>query len=123
MCNIIQIQLGSDELWPRPGFWVYVHYDLDVGYMTLGKGHDTPLSHGQQLCKLLSRSDLAVRSFDPDTDNWYVCSVTLGQGHDTFLSHGQQLCEISSKSNMAVRCYGPDMDFWYVCTMTLTSEI
>ena len=34
-------QWDSDELWP--GFWVYVHYDLDFGYMTLGQGHDIPL--------------------------------------------------------------------------------
>ena len=61
--NIIQIQLGSEELWPGHGFWVYVHCDLDLGGMTLGQGHDTPLSHGQQLCEILSRMDKRLRSY------------------------------------------------------------
>ena len=77
-------------------------------------------------CEILSRSNLAVRSNDPDTDFGYVCTVTLtfgdmslGQGHDTPLGHGEQLCEIS-RSNMAVRSCGQDTDFGYVCTVTLT---
>ena len=45
--------------------------------MTLNQGHDTPLGHGQQLCEILSRSNLAVRSYGPDTDFEYVCTVTL----------------------------------------------
>ena len=44
--------------------------------MTLGQGHDTPLAHGQQLCEI-SRSNMAVRSYGPDTDFGYVCTVTL----------------------------------------------
>ena len=28
----------------------YVHCDLDLGDMTFGQGHNTPLGHGQQLC-------------------------------------------------------------------------
>ena len=75
--NIIQIQLGSEELWPGHGFPVYVHCDLDLGDMTLGQGHDTPLGHGQQLCEILSRSNLAVRSNGPDTDFHHMCTVTL----------------------------------------------
>ena len=75
--NITQIQLGSEELWPRHGFPVYVHCDLDLGEMILGQGHDTPLHHGQQLCDILSRSNLAVRSYGPDTDFQYMCTVTL----------------------------------------------
>ena len=106
-----------------------MHCDLDLGDMTLGQGHDTPLSPGQQLCEIISRSNLAVRSYGPDTDYGYVCTLTLtsdmtlGQGHDTPLSHGQQLCVILSRFNMAVRNYGPDTDFGYVCTVTLTLEI
>ena len=49
MSNIIQIQLSSEELWPGHGFPVFVHCDLDLGDMTLGEGHDTPLGHGQQM--------------------------------------------------------------------------
>ena len=75
--NIIQIQLGSEELWPRHRFPVCVHCDLDLGDMTLGQGHDTPLGHGQQLCEIISRSDKGVRSYGQDTDFQYVCTVTL----------------------------------------------
>ena len=75
--NIIQIQLSSEVLWPGHGFPVYMHCDLDLGDMTLGQGHDTPLGHGQQLSEILSRSNLAVRSYGPDTDFQYVCTVTL----------------------------------------------
>ena len=61
----------------RTRFWVCVHYDLDLGDMTLGQGHDTPLGHGQQLCEILSRSNIAMRSYDPETDLGHVCTVTL----------------------------------------------
>ena len=77
MWNIIQIQFGSEELWPGHGFSIYVHCDLDLGDMTLGQGHDTPLGHGQQLCEIPSRSNLAVRSHGPDKDFRYVSTVTL----------------------------------------------
>ena len=75
--NIIKIQHGSEELWPRHGFPVCVHCDLGLRDMTLGQGHDTPLGHGQQLCEILSISNLAVRSYGPDMDFQYVCTVTL----------------------------------------------
>ena len=92
--------------------------------MNLGQGHDKSLSHGQQLCEI-SRSNIAVRSYGPDTDFGYKCTVTLAldKGHDTPLGHGQQLCEILSRSNIAVMSYGPDRDLGYVCTVTLTLEI
>ena len=41
--------------------------DLGLRDMTLGQGHDTPLGHGQQLCEILSRSSMAVKSYGPDT--------------------------------------------------------
>ena len=130
--NIIHIKHGSQELWPGHGFPVYVHCDLDIGDMTLGQGHDTPLSQGQQLCEIISRSEKGVRSYGPDTmwtdgqtDRWTdrTIPIYLGQGQDTPLGNGQQLCEISSRSNLPVRSYGPDTDFQYVCTVTLTLEI
>ena len=74
---IIQIQLGSEELWPGHRFRVCVHCDLYLGDMTLGQGHDISLGHGQQLCEILSRSNLAVRSYGQDTDFGYVCTVTF----------------------------------------------
>ena len=52
--NIIKIQLGSDELWRRHGFSVYMHRDLDLVDMNLGQGHNTPLSYGQPLYEKLS---------------------------------------------------------------------
>ena len=61
----------------RTRFWVCVHCDLDFGDMTSGQGHDTPLGHGQQLCEILSRSNLAVGSYSQDMDMRYVCTVTL----------------------------------------------
>ena len=45
--------------------------------MTLDQGHDTTLGYGQQLCEILSRSNMVVRSYGPDTDFGYVCTVTL----------------------------------------------
>ena len=56
------------NLWPGIRFWVCVHGDLGLECMTLGKGHDTLLGPGQQLCKILSRSNMAVRSCGTDTD-------------------------------------------------------
>ena len=73
--NIIQMQHGSEELWSGHIFRVYVHCDL--GDMTLSQGHGTPLGHGQQLCEILSRSNMVVKSYCPDTDFGYVCTVTL----------------------------------------------
>ena len=75
--NIIQIQHDSEELWPGHGFWVCVHCDLDLGGMTLGQSYDTPFGHGQQLWEILSRSNMVVKSYGPDTDFGYVCTVTL----------------------------------------------
>ena len=98
--------------------------------MTLGKGRDAPLSHEQQLCVILSRSNMAMRSYGPDTRLWVCvhCDLDLGyvtssQCHHTPLSHGQQLCEISFSSKAKVRRYVPDTDFECVCTVTLTSDI
>ena len=62
---------------PNTHFLVYVHFDLDLGGMTLGQDHDTPLGNGQELCEILSRSNMAVRSYGPDTELGYVCTVTL----------------------------------------------
>ena len=77
MRNTIQIQRGSHKLWPEHRFLVCVHCDLDLRDMTLGQNRDTLLSHGQQLCEILFRSNMAVRSYGLDTDFRYVCTVTL----------------------------------------------
>ena len=57
--------LGMCALWPWP--W---RYDL------WSRSWHT-LSHGQEMCKILSRSNMAVRSYGMDIDFWYVCTVTL----------------------------------------------
>ena len=54
--------------------------------MTLDQSHDTSLGHGQQLCEILSRSNMAVRSFGPDTDFGYVCPFL-----PTLACHNRQL--------------------------------
>ena len=45
------------------GFWICVHCDLELGDMTLGEGHDKSLRYGKKLCKILSRSNMTVRSY------------------------------------------------------------
>ena len=60
---------GPDEV------LVYLHCDLDD--MTFGQGHETRYGHGHQLCEILFRSNLAVRSYGPDTDFGYVSTLTL----------------------------------------------
>ena len=45
--------------------------------MTLDQGHDTPLGHEQQLFEILSRSNMAVRSYGPDVDFGFVSTMTL----------------------------------------------
>ena len=57
-----------------------MHCNLDLGDMPLGQGHDIPLGHGQQLCVILSRSNMAVRRYGPDTDFGYVCTMTFTLG-------------------------------------------
>ena len=71
----IPFQLDTKESWPRYRFRVCVHCDLDLGVITLGRG--PPLSHGLQLCDILSRSNMAVKSYGPDMDFVYKCTITL----------------------------------------------
>ena len=44
--------------------------------LTLDQGHATPLGHGQ-LCEILCRSNMAVRSYGPGTDFGDMFTVTL----------------------------------------------
>ena len=46
-------------------------------HVTLSQGYETFLGHGQQLCKILSRSNMTVRCYGQDTDFGYMCSMTL----------------------------------------------
>ena len=47
-------------------FWLYVHCDLELRNMTLASNHDTPFGHGQYMWKLLSTSNVELRSYGPD---------------------------------------------------------
>ena len=66
--------------------------DLDLGGLTLDQSHYTLLSQEQVLGEILSRSNLAVRSYG---HGFWVCvhrdlhvrDMNLGQGHDTPLGH------------------------------------
>ena len=78
MCEILsRSNLAVRSYGPGHGFWVYRHCDLDLGDMTLGQGHDTPLGHGQLVCEILSRSNFVVRRYGLDTDFGYMCTMTL----------------------------------------------
>ena len=61
----------------RIRFWVCVHCDHELGVITLGQGHDTSFGHRQKVYEMLSRSNLTVRSYGPDTDFRYMYTVTL----------------------------------------------
>ena len=74
--SIIPINLTIKSYGPDTDFWYECFVNLTLR-LTLGEGHDTPLSHGQQLCEILSRSNMTVRSYGPDTYFGYVCTVTL----------------------------------------------
>ena len=147
--NIIQIQLGSEDLCPGHRFPVYVHCDLDLGDMTLDQGHDTPLGHGQQVCEILSRSNLAVRSYGPERDFQYMCTVTLTleiwpgikvMTHPLVMDFNcvkyypdrtreyevmaQTRCEQTDRqTDRQGDSYIPNTAFQYMCTVTLTLEI
>ena len=106
--------LGMCELWPWP--W---RNDSDsrvnLGSCTI-------------IAKMLSRSNLPVRSYGLDKDFGYVCRVTLtSEVWPSVMSwhtgHGQYVGEILSRYNFEVRSYSLDTDFWYMCTVTLTLEI
>ena len=69
---IIQTQHDSKELRPGHGFWLCTHFDLDHCRYDLAHSYDKPSVHGQLLCKILSRSNMAVRSYSW-TRNLPIC--------------------------------------------------
>ena len=50
---------------------------IDLRDMSFVQGCDTPLGHGQQLCEVLSRSNMAVRSYYQDFGNVWTVILTL----------------------------------------------
>ena len=95
---IIQIQYDRKELWSERGVWVCMHYDLN-GNITVGQCHDTPFCNGRQLCKILSRSNMAVKELRPSHGFWLCvyCEIglgdmTLGQCHALAVGNGKQFC-------------------------------
>ena len=119
--NIIQIQLGSEELWPGHRFPVCVHCDIDLGDMTLGQG----LCGGGGI-KVMTHpwvmDNNCVKYYLDPTRQWEVMAQTRVLGkcalrpwpwiydlwsrswHD--LGSWTRLCEISG-SDKGVRNYGP----------------
>ena len=100
-----------------------VNCDLDLGVVSLSKGHDT-------IAWYIIKIQLGSDNLWPRHGFGYVCTVTMTSEISPWvkvmthpLDHGIQLCEILSRSNLARGSYGPDTDFGYVCTVTLTSEI
>ena len=104
--------------------------DLGLGDMTLSQGHDTPLGHGQQLCEILSRSNMAVRSYGPDMDFGYVCTVTLTLEEWPWV---KVMIHPSAMDNNCEKYYLDATWQWrvmarthifcYVCIFTLTLEV
>ena len=88
--------------------------------MAFVQGHKTPLGHKQQLCEILSKSNITVVSYWP-TRVLAMCALWpwpriygLGSAHDTPFGWGQQSCEILCRSNLTVRSYHTDKDSTYL---------
>ena len=69
-----QSKMVNKELWTGQQFWLCVQCDLDLQGTDLGRGHDTPLGHGQQLCKKLSRPGQTLQFYSADMD---ICDFDL----------------------------------------------
>ena len=54
-----------------------VHCDLDLGNMTLVQVKTHLCCHWQQMCEMLTISNMAVMRYGMYTDFGYVCTVTL----------------------------------------------
>ena len=112
--NIIKIQHGSKELWPRHRFCLSIHCNLilDIWPWFNVMTHPCVMDnncvkyykdqHGSQELWSGHRFWLSVHC------DLYFGDMTLGQGHDTSLGHEEQLCEILSRSDKGVRSYIPD---------------
>ena len=64
----------NKELWTGQQFWLCVQCDLDLQGTDLGRGHDTPLGHGKQLCEKLSRPGQTLQFYGADMD---ICDFDL----------------------------------------------
>ena len=60
-----------------PIIFLSVHYYLDLGDMTMGQAHDTPLGLGQQLCEILFKTNMTVRSYGVDKE---CCDYNYNEG-------------------------------------------
>ena len=63
--HVIQLQHGSKELWLRLRLKLCLTMTLTLGDMTWNQGHGTSLDLRQQLYEMLSRSNMARRSYGP----------------------------------------------------------
>ena len=62
----------------RTPILVYVCCDIELGNMTLATNHDTPFGHGQYMWKILSTSNMVLRSYGPEKT--WTCIQLDGQG-------------------------------------------
>ena len=51
---------------PDTDFSHVFHCDLELGNMTLATNHDTSFGNGQHMWKILSTSNMGLRSYGPD---------------------------------------------------------
>ena len=99
----------------------------DLGDMTLGQGHGTHLGHGQQLCEMLSRSNLvlAVRSYGLDTDLGMCALWPWPWRYDLGLRSWHTLGSWITILWNIIKIQLGSMELWpghgfvYVCTVTL----
>ena len=73
-----------------------MHCDHDLGDMTLGQCHDTPLGHGQTIVWNIIQIQLGNAELLPGHGFWVYMhcdldleDMNLGQGYDTSFGHRQ----------------------------------
>ena len=103
--------------------YVKCHPNLSHSWKVTAWTNDTPFGHGKQLCEISSRSNMAVRSYGPNTDFGYtskcIRTLTLEMWPWVkFITHHW----VMNNNCVKLRTYGPDTDFGYVCKVNLTSR-
>ena len=125
----IPIQLDTKELWPRYGFRVCVHCDLDLGVMTLGQGmthrwvmdnnctnyYPDPTWQWRVMARTLILCISALWPwpwrYDLGSRSWHILgSWTTIVRNIIQIQHGSEELR-------------PGHEFGYVCTVTLTLEV
>ena len=119
-----KVKYLSQSKWPVKGNYPEAHFSMcelwhwPLRYMTQVKAM-------VKLCKVTSRSNMAVRINESSKDISFVCTVTLAlviwPGHVMFCPWTTILWNII-KIQLGSKELWPDTNFWYVCIVTLTLE-